>query len=160
MATRKKGGSGDNGRQSRAREQETLTRRLSENVEELSERAEEMAARADRPALESEHRARLAIQQRPMTSVWTSFGLGVGLGLAVVAMLPRERLRSGDRAARDLAGTLRDLSERAEALGRSASREASGRARDLSGRASETARDWGETASRRAREAAGSLRLF
>ena len=95
-----------------------------------------------------------------MTAVWTSFGVGVGLGLAVVALLPRDRREGwsiGGWSLDDLSGSLRDLTDRVESIGRSAARGASHYAHDLGDRASHYAHDLGDRAARRARDAAGSI---
>lgn len=163
MATRKKGSTsgGSNGRQSDlAREQERLTRRLGERADQLTEHAQQLAAQAEGLATEAHHRTRRAVAQRPMTSVWTAFGVGVGLGLAVVALLPHRDEREGwDWSLDDLGGTLRDLSHRVESLGRTAASRASGVAHDVGEAASGYAHDLGEAAGR-ARRSAGSMRLF
>ncbi|RUL83897.1 hypothetical protein [Tautonia sociabilis] len=148
MATRKKSSS-NNGRgvgQKDRQEQERLAARLSERADALAEHAEELADRAQHLAWQADHRFRGAVGRRPMTAVWTSFGLGLGLGLAIVALVPRDR-RSG-WSLDDLSGSLRELGDRVEAMGRSAARGASRQAHDL-----------GESAVRRVRDAAGFLGL-
>ena len=166
MATRKKGSTsgGSNGRKSDlAREQERLTRRLGERADQLTEHAQHLAAQAEGLAAEAEHRTRRSIERRPMTSVWTAFGVGVGLGLAVVALLPHRDERAGwlpdDWSIDDLGGSLRHLSDRVESLGRTAASRASGVAHDVGDAASGYAHDLGKAAGR-ARRTAGSMRLF
>lgn len=150
MATRKKGSS-SNGRnvQQRARdEKEQLAERLSERSAELAEQAESLAQHAQEMAMHADQRFRRVVNRRPMTSVWTSFGLGVGLGLALVALVPARSRHggAGGWSLDDLSGSLGDLGRRAERIGRSAAHQASDYAHDL-----------GHSVSRRARRAADSL---
>lgn len=159
MATRKKGSS-NNGRstQQRARdERDRLAEQLSERADQLAGHAEDLADRAQYMTMQADRRFRAAVDRRPMTAIWTSFGVGVGLGLAVVALLPRER-RSG-WSLDDLSGSLRHLGDRVEAMGRSAAHRASDYAHDLGDRASHYAHDLGDSASRRTRDAAGFFGL-
>lgn len=150
MATRKKGSS-TNGRnvQQRARnEKEQLAERLSERSAELAEQAESLAHHAQEMAMHADQRLRRTVNRRPMTSVWTSFGLGVGLGLALVALVPARSRQggAGGWSLDDLSGSLGDFGRRAESMGRSAAHHASDYAQDV-----------GHAVSRRARKAAGSL---
>ncbi|QDV39007.1 hypothetical protein [Tautonia plasticadhaerens] len=157
MATRRKGSS-NNGRSTQQRaqdERDRLAEQLSERADQLAGHAEDLADRAQHMAMQADRRVRGAVDRRPMTAIWTSFGVGLGLGLAVVALMPRDR-RSG-WSLDDLSGSLRHLGERVEAMGRSATRQASGYAHDLGDRASGYAHDLGDSASRRAKDAAGLL---
>ena len=139
--------------------QEQLTHRLSEQADVLTENAGAMARDARRMADHADSRFREAVSRRPMTSVWTGFGLGVGIGLALIALLPDDRRGRDHWSLDDLTESLRDLGGRAESLGRSAAGRASGYAHDLGGRASEYAHDLGEAASKRVRKAAGRFGL-
>jgi ElaB/YqjD/DUF883 family membrane-anchored ribosome-binding protein len=147
MATRKKSASSNNGRSPQQRlkdEQERLAEQLSERADQLAGHAEHLAERAQHLASQADRRFRGAVDRRPMTAVWTGFGVGLGLGLAIVALLPRDRRPHWSLD--DLSGSLRQLGDRVESMGRSAAHQASGYAHDL-----------GESASRHARDAAGYL---
>lgn len=159
MATRKKPTS-NNGRsapQQSRDAQERVTAQLSERADQLAEHAEELAHQAQYMAMQADRRVRRAIDRRPMTAVWTSFGVGLGLGLVVVALAPRSRREGWSLG--DLSGSLRHLTDRVESMGRSAAHQASGVAHSLGDRASHYAHDLGDSASKRARDAAGFLGL-
>ena len=148
MASRRKGSS-DNGRsmQQRVRnEQERLAERLSERAEELADQAESLAHQAQEMAINADRRVRRVVDRRPMTAIWTSFGLGLGLGLVLVAVASSRSRDEEGWSLDDLSGSLGDLSRRASAIGRSVAHQAS-----------DYAQDFGKTARRRVRDVAGSL---
>lgn len=153
MATRKKSSS-NNGRnvQEQAKNQkEQLAEQLSERASELADRAEYLAQHAQEMAMHADQRFRKTVDRRPMTAVWTSFGLGLGLGLAVVVLASSRRddeWSVGGWSMDDLSDSLSDLRHRVESQGRSAAH-----------RASDYAHDFGRSASKRVRDVAGSMGL-